>query len=309
MTKAAKQRYARLLGEFWRNPKVRRLSLEARGLLVTAWSYSADHMTDGAVPIDLLRTWAGKRYAAIMAELCRGSDAPGDRPFLTIETDAIDAVSPGWEDVNITRDGWAKSKADAADRKRAYRETKSRVPRDNEGDNGETPADVAADSLDQDEGRRTKDEGRSGEINPASAGVDPAVRIAELQARYPSGVLGPVFDALSAKRKRGKMATSVWLGTLEYLDAFDVDLVARSMRTFVEKHADKGEAYLRGIARGERDRPPMPVVVGARRLPSDAEYAESATDLEALGLAALSPEARADAERAMDDYAKGALYG
>ncbi len=160
--KNEKQRYARLLGEFWRNPKVRRLSNEARGVLVMAWSYAADQMTDGAVPSELLAAWCGKRHAQIMAELTRGTDKPGDRPMLALDPGEIDARAIGWEDVNITRDGWAATKAAAKERQRLSRVTRaavtplSRVTERVTDD--EVTVDVTRDSLD--EGRRTKDEGR-----------------------------------------------------------------------------------------------------------------------------------------------------
>jgi hypothetical protein len=154
-TAKPKQRYARLLGEFWRNPKVRRLSLEARGLLVTAWSYAADQMTDGVVPLELLQAWAGKRYASIMAELTRGSEEPGDRPMLSVAEGDIDAHSIGWEDVNITRDGWEETKRAALARKEKSRATTRAVTPTSHVTDAVTGGDVT--DIPLDEGRRTKE--------------------------------------------------------------------------------------------------------------------------------------------------------
>lgn len=64
-----KGRYAIWDGDFWRNPKIETLSLEACGLLAKAVSYSADQMTDGVVPERVLRSWAGKRANRIIKEI------------------------------------------------------------------------------------------------------------------------------------------------------------------------------------------------------------------------------------------------
>lgn len=85
------ERWARLRGGFWRNDKVRRLSLEARGLLATAWSYAADQATDGRVPLELLHAWGGKRATKLLAELA---------PFITIND--IDGICHDWLDHNIS---------------------------------------------------------------------------------------------------------------------------------------------------------------------------------------------------------------
>lgn len=108
-----KERYARLMGGFWRNHKIRRLSLEARGLLATAWSYSSDQNTDGAIPVELLQAWGGRRYPKLMAELTRGTDNDGDRPLFVLAEGEIDAHANGWGDVNISVEAWeAKLESD-----------------------------------------------------------------------------------------------------------------------------------------------------------------------------------------------------
>lgn len=108
-----KERYARLMGGFWRNDKIRRLSLEARGLLATAWSYAADQATDGRVPLELLEAWAKRRFKPIMAEL-----TAGERPLLTVAEGDIDAVARDWDDVNITSAEWEKRLESDRKRKR-----------------------------------------------------------------------------------------------------------------------------------------------------------------------------------------------
>ena len=92
-----KERYARLMGGYWRNEKVRRLSLEARGLLVTAWSYAADNATDGRVPLELVRAWSGSRYARLMKEL---------GAFLSVPPGSIDAIAHDWTQHNISAEEW-----------------------------------------------------------------------------------------------------------------------------------------------------------------------------------------------------------
>ena len=299
MSKAAKQRYARLLGDFWRNPKVRRLSLEARGLLVTAWSYCADHMTNGEVPLDLLRTWGGKRYAAIMAELCRGSEDPGDRPFLAAPPDSIDAIVPGWGDVNITREEWDKAKADEADRKRTYRETKANVPKDVPRDNAGTPESVPQDSLDEEEDKDEDEE--ESEKSAAGAAGARRVLISSLESRYPDA-LAPLRSACGQKRTKGKMGDGPWLSLLRYAEPYPVAQVLFASRAFLAgKHGPKGESYFRGILRGS--------AAPARELPSSAEYAESASDLDAMGLGPLTDAEIEAGNHSIDDYAKGALCG
>lgn len=112
-----KERYARLMGGFWRNTKIRRLSLEARGLLATAWSYSSDQNADGKIPVELLQAWGGKRYPKLMAELTRGTNNDGDRPLLVLAEGDIDARANGWSDVNISVEAWETKLASDRNRK------------------------------------------------------------------------------------------------------------------------------------------------------------------------------------------------
>lgn len=50
----AKPRYAKLMGDAWRNPKLAKLSHEAFRLYVNCISYCADNLTDGLVPAHVM---------------------------------------------------------------------------------------------------------------------------------------------------------------------------------------------------------------------------------------------------------------
>lgn len=179
-----KERYARLMGGFWRNPKVRALSSDAIAALVKAWSYAADNMTDGRIPLELLAGWGGKRHRAIMVELTRGSDAPGDRPFLSI--DGIDAVAHDFVEINISRSEWEEH----LERERGRKRKKGgSFPGGNPGGNGgdfpggnppERPPDFRAAALDEDEDERSihdrsRGSDRVGRATPATVPEPPRV--------------------------------------------------------------------------------------------------------------------------------------
>lgn len=185
-------RYARLMGNLWRNPKVRRLSNEALGVLVRAWSYAADEMTDGRVPVDMLEMWARpKRWASVRAELtARHPEADGSRgePFISIADGALDAQAHDFTDHNISAEGWRAQKAAVLARVHKLRGKDAQpteagavtsalvtppvtdsVTRYTDAGN----AAVTACSLD--EGRRTKDEGDRSEEG-SSRRSDPAAK-------------------------------------------------------------------------------------------------------------------------------------
>lgn len=245
-----KERYARLMGSFHRNDKVRRISLEACGLLAKAWSYSADQMTDGRVPVEMLQMWAGKRFAALMKELAG---------FLTVED--IDAIAHDWADINITADEWERRLE--GDRARKWSRKGGEFPGGNgTGNNAEIDgisgrkSDDIPDDFQRGAPTRTKKKKKSSleEQETTPAADEPPRRLAsELEARYPSALIAETRHACALARKNGKMADTVWLTTLERLEAFPVDAVARGCRIFVDKHADgeKDEAYLIGIVRRE----------------------------------------------------------
>lgn len=255
-----KERYCRLMGGFWRNAKVRRLSLEACGLLAKAWSYSADQMTDGRIPLEMLQAWAGKRFEKLMGELA---------PFLTIED--IDAVSHDWSEVNITAAEWEAKLESDRNRKRFPpgngAESPPETPRSSE--RARVNIQTAAQTR-----TRTKTKSSSSdeeEQTDSAAGEPPRRSVPELEARYPAELVTEARTACALARKNGRMADGVWVTTLERLEALPVDAVVRAMRVFVEKHADgdKKEEYLIGIARREA-RP------SDRREPSRIDPAEAA---------------------------------
>lgn len=73
-------RFARLLGSFWRSPKVHALSPEARALYCAGLSYAADGATDGRIPKYMLPALhVGMPTALPIAMLCASHN--GECPF------------------------------------------------------------------------------------------------------------------------------------------------------------------------------------------------------------------------------------
>jgi hypothetical protein len=234
-----KERYARLMGGFWRNKKVRRLSLEARGLLATAWSYAADQATDGRVPLELLEAWAGKRHAKLMSELAA---------FLVV-VDDLDAQAHDWTEVNISAAEWDRRLEKDRSRKRDGADFPHGNPPDIPTGNPATfhaPAQTKTKT-------KTKSPLEGQEEHEGAEAPNLAERVRERAARYPAGLVEEARLACALSRKNGRMAESVWLTTLERLEAFPTAAVVEAMRVFVERHADgdKSEAYLVAIARGK----------------------------------------------------------
>jgi hypothetical protein len=89
---------------------------------------------------------------------------------------------------------------------------------------------------------------------PAPEDLTP--RIAELESKYPAAAVADARSACARYRKTGKMADSVWLATLEQLEAFAPEFVVSAMRIFADRYSDgsKNENYLVGITRGEAER-------------------------------------------------------
>jgi hypothetical protein len=255
------------MGGLWRNPKMRRLSNESLGVLVRAWSYAADEMTDGRVPVDMLEMWARpKRWPTVRAEL---TSSLAGNALICIEDGAIDAVCHGWSDVNITAEAWEKRLE--SDRKRKHFPTGNPT-----GNSADIPTGIGAIfqgcALDEDE----DDKSSSDEEDPGSPSAtaapcsepavveaprpDPGARIEELSRRYPASLLVEVRAACARSRSTGRMADSVWLATLEKLDAFALDVALGGMQTFADRYADgsRDERYLLGIVRNERQRETRP---------------------------------------------------
>lgn len=112
--KATRQRYARLMGDFWRHPRTANLSPVAAGILCRAWSYCADQMTDGEVPRFIVAAFfGGNPDEAVVREL--------------VEAGLWEEASAGyrmrdWAERNITKAAWEERKAKARDRVQRYRE-------------------------------------------------------------------------------------------------------------------------------------------------------------------------------------------
>lgn len=170
------QRYARLMGEFWRHKRTAQLSPAAAGILTRAWSFAAENMTDGHVPRPLFAAFFNgavddKVIEELVASGCMKAAGGGYdlRDFLQ------------W---NISRDGWTKQKAAAKERTARSREKKragnAPVTRDNGDSHAEaTAACASVTSPPLDEGRGTRDEdhhaARGGGSAPAAPAATPRV--------------------------------------------------------------------------------------------------------------------------------------
>lgn len=112
MSGREKGRYARIPGDAWRSEPFSRLSLEAYGLAMRAWSFFADQATDGHLPRHELASVAkGPVRKTVLAELIKAG----------VWTETED----GWRceyylAANISRDEWARKKELGASRQREY---------------------------------------------------------------------------------------------------------------------------------------------------------------------------------------------
>jgi hypothetical protein len=154
------QRYARLMGDFWRHPRLSALSPTAVGIHCRAMSYCAEQMTDGAIVRPIVAAFFGGPVdATIIAELVSAG--------VWKET-ATGYQLRDWAQHNITADAWAKQKAAVAKRVAEHRNRKKQAgnpspPDDDGGGNdgvtryGEV-TNAPETRVPLDEGRRTKDE-------------------------------------------------------------------------------------------------------------------------------------------------------
>lgn len=115
--------------------------------------------------------------------------------------------------------------------------------------------------VEREEEKEKKEEGegeKKAGAAPPPPGRSDEERIAELSKRYPVDLVSEARAACARHRKTGKLAPSVWLATLEKLDAYAVELVVSGMRTFVDRYGtgEWDENYLIGIVRKEREREP-----------------------------------------------------
>jgi hypothetical protein len=284
-----KERYARLMGGCWRNPKVRRLSLEARGVLLMAWSYAADQATDGAVPLEMIEAWARGRYRKLLAEL-----TGGERPFLTVADGAIDAMARDWTEHNIAVSEWETKLASDRKRKRNRGDFPTGNPPDiPTGNPGGNPTGIPPTfqhgALDEDEdededcSQRTPDPSETSAAEP-----EPPVRG---KPRVPAADVRGVFEhwraklgkSAAAKLDRKREARIRWA-----LDAYGAESVRRCIDGYAASpwhlgQNDRGQRYddltlwlrdaehvERGIAMAEQG----PRLVG--RLPPSRFSAEDA---------------------------------
>lgn len=149
------------------------------------------------------------------------------------------------------------------------------------------------------EGAREENERSSSPLPPTADEPAPKPEhgpaIAELEGRYPAGLMARVREGCALARRNGRMADSLWLTTLRKLEAHDVAAVVSACEVYLDRYADgdKAEGYLLGIVRREARRGPSSQR-GSARLPpaviTDAEAAESARRVDAI----LGPSTRDD---------------
>ncbi|UJR81469.1 hypothetical protein [Sandaracinus amylolyticus] len=222
-----RERYALLMGGLWKNPKIRRISNEALGVLTRAWSYAASEMTDGLVPVEMLEMWAKpKRWPAIRAELTArhpASDGCRGEPLIAIDAGEIDALCHDFTTINITRANWEKQLE--ADRNR--KGPKGGFPDGNPTGNGPgnptgNDPDFQPDAPDEDEDEeisslrsesRARDAGRSENPKPAPTPPPSPAELHGLGMRATdpskSGLVRLWAEAYATKRRNAKC---VWLG-------------------------------------------------------------------------------------------------
>lgn len=105
-----KGRYAILSGDFWRNKKIEALSPEAVGVLAMCFSYCADQMTDGEIPVKLVRSWCGgKRANRIIRELTTRPENWPDGHYFPILVRIRDRFSiHNYLERNLSRKNWER---------------------------------------------------------------------------------------------------------------------------------------------------------------------------------------------------------
>lgn len=148
------QRYARLMGDFWRHPRTSALSTAAAGVLARAFSYCADQMTDGAIPAALVPAFfGGAPDEAVIEEMIAAGVWKKTKTGFQIRD---------WGQRNITREAWAEKKAQATTRQQKSRanraQKKPKVTGDERSghasvtrDTGVTTAPVTPPPLDDDD--------------------------------------------------------------------------------------------------------------------------------------------------------------
>lgn len=80
--------------------------------------------------------------------------------------------------------------------------------------------------------------------------------ISKLKDRYNNkNLIDSAIDNFSLLRKSGKMSDNLILEQFRYWDKYPIQTVENSIAIYLKSHHTKGEAYLRGIIRGESKKP------------------------------------------------------
>jgi hypothetical protein len=127
-------RYATIAGTWWRNPKIAKLSAEARSLYCAGLSYCADQMSDGAIPKYIVPALLfGNPAANPVAELLGSS--PGSQPLWRDAGDAFQVHD--FAEHNITR---AEAEAAAEKARENGKRGGRRKQSDDEAEPGRLPS-------------------------------------------------------------------------------------------------------------------------------------------------------------------------
>lgn len=246
-----KGRYAKLMGDWWRNPKRASMSAEARDLYVASLSYAADQMTDGLVPGFMVPALlCGNPVGSPVAELL--APPSGGNPFWVEHDDGYEIF--GYLDHNQSRDEHEtyleKQRLNGA---KGGRPTKQKNPVGSPVAPPKTKPSVRVDPRPKTQDVKTQDPKQHSESAEASSGsVNHREQIRQLEARYPNpDTLTEARASCALSRRNGAMADSVWLRTLEVMAKHPVEAVTESCQLFSAQYGDgeKDERYLLGIVR------------------------------------------------------------
>jgi hypothetical protein len=312
-------RYAKVMGDHWRT-RAAKVSLAANGLWAVARTYIADNASDGVVHETFLAgLCGGKVDRKALSELldagwwesceggyldvtyldenisrARAEELRGNTRERVAKHRATKSVTP--PDGN---DGGSAPRNNTGnDSGNALHDTlpsDTKTPRHQDPDIVPTelvappappsrPVLVVASSADSEPAAAPA---KPANDQPATRAADESAkaseRIVALESRYPAELVVSVRAGCARYRKTGRIADSVWLATLERLDAFAPEMAVAGMRTFVDRYSDgsKDENYLLGIVRNERERGAKSS--GWRPPTTRAEYAESAGAADLFG--------------------------
>lgn len=256
--------WGRIDDRFFSHVKVRKLvslpgGREAIGLWTLAQSWCNSELTDGHVPAFVIHQLGGwkKKSAELLVAVGLWVNDEGGYKF------------NGWSERNQTKQQvidkrektakkvreWRESQGLPTEKKESGNQVTDGLPTDPKLAGNPAPVPVPVPVPIQKEEEETP---KASSVAPAEpTGPSDAVRILELESRYPAGIASEARKACAMSRRSGKMVDSLWLAQLEAMSKHPADTVARSMRTFVDRYADgeKDERYLLGIVRGEAKAP------------------------------------------------------